>query len=114
MFADEGERVQLRRWGAGGSDQRQVDLTGVNSFNETIGVVLDQGDLDPRVSAMERSEDFEQRGDGARGDHADAEPASHQTVYFVDGLAHGVDRCQHGPSVRERRRACGGQAGLAT
>ena len=113
MFADEGERFELGGRRISGSDQGQVDITGSNSLDESVRAVLDQGDLDAWMGVVERREDVEQRGDGARRDHPDREAASDQPVDLVDGLAHGVNREQRGPSMRERRRSCGGEGGVA-
>src|ERR1035437_7255926 len=61
MFTDEGERRELRGHCAGGSDQRQVDVAGSDSLDKTVGVVLDQGDLDSWMSVVERREDLDRK-----------------------------------------------------
>ena len=113
LFADEGERFELGGWRVSSSDQRQVDLAGSDPLDESVRAVLDQSDLDARMGNVERRQDVEQWGDGASRDHPDREAASDQPIDFVDGLAHGVNREQCGPGMRERRRPCGGEGGVA-
>jgi hypothetical protein len=52
-FADDRQRAQPRGRGAGRSDEGQVRLAGADAFGEPVGVVLDQGDLDAGVGAVE-------------------------------------------------------------
>jgi len=82
-FADDRQRAQPWGRGAGRPDKGQVRLAGADAFGEPVGAVLDQGDLDAGVGAVKRGEGIEQRGDGARGDHADHKPAADQPVHGV-------------------------------
>jgi hypothetical protein len=112
-FADDGQRAQPWGRGAGRSDEGQVRLARADAFGEPVGVVLNQGDLDSWVGAVEGGEGIEQRRDGARGDHADHEPAADQPVHGVHGLPDRAGGCEYGASVRQRRRSRRGQGGRA-
>ena len=112
-FADDRQRAQPWGRGAGRSDQGQVRLAGADAVGEPVGVVLDQGDLDAGVGAVKGGEGIEQRGDGARGDHADHEPAADQPVHRVHGLPDGAGGCEYRAGVRQRRRSRGRQGGRA-
>ena len=84
-------------------DESEIDRTGADPFDEAVGTVLGQRDLDPGVRDVERGQRVEQRLHRAGGDHPDDEPAPDQLVHVVHGLPHRVGRGEGRAGVHERR-----------
>ena len=96
--------------GAGSADEGHVHRAAAHPLDEPVRVVLNQGEVDPGMGAVEGGQRVEQRGDGARRDHADHQSTADEPVHLVHRLAYGLDGRQHGPRLLERGGAGGRQA----
>ena len=104
-FADDDEGLEPGRRFAREPHQSKVHLAVAHPLHETVGIVLLQGETDAGVRVVECGQRIEQRGDGARGHHADDEAASNEVVDVVHGVPHVLDRAEHGSGVIQRGRA---------
>jgi hypothetical protein len=109
-FPDDGECFQPDGRGAGSSNKGKVRGTASHPFDEPVRVVLNQGDVDPGMRDVKRRERVEQRGDGARGNHADHQATAEEPVYLIHRLAHGVYSHQYRACSVERGGAGRSQA----
>ena len=95
-------------------DEGHVHRAAAHPLYEPVGVVLNQGDVDPGMGEVESGERVEQRGGRARSDHADHQSTPQKPVHLIHRVAYGLNGREHGPRPFERGRAGGRHARRAT